>query len=117
MTIERNMIYHWEMETSDGLVLKQYVNGKENTWKTLDTDKVVRVSFIPAIDILPRHDVFIDHSKGEKFIRRFGRGFQKARWQFRLGEYINCCVTNRYRFWVFSSGKTLITHKDYEVYI
>lgn len=113
-----NMIYSWEMQTKDGNVLKQYEkDGKENTWKTLDPDQVVRISFIPAIKALPQHDIFIDHSKGEKFVRRFGRGFIKARWQFQLGEYVNCIVTNRYRFWVFSSGRVMITNVDHEVYI
>lgn len=113
-----NMVYRYEMETLDGTVLKQFEDdGTENTWKSLDTDKIIRVTFIPAIATLPTHNVFIDHSAGEKFIRRFARGFLKQKIGFNLAEYVNCIVTNRYRFWVFSNGNCLITQKNYEVYI
>ena len=41
-----NVMYSWEFETADGVVLAQYSeDGKENTWKSLDPDQVVRVSF------------------------------------------------------------------------
>jgi len=114
-----NMIYAWELETKSGEVIKQYSeDGKENTWKTVDPDSVVRFSFIPTIGVLPRHDVLIDYNSGEKFIRRFGRGIMRQKSSgIQLEEYLNCCVTNRYRLWVFSSGRTLITKPDYEVYI
>ena len=109
-----NMHYQWEMETADGKILRQFEeDGKENTWKGLDVDKVVRVSILPLLTFLPRHDVFIDISKGERFIRRFGRGFHKQKNEFRLTEYINCVVTNRYRLWVFSDGRTITTRHDY----
>ena len=203
-------LYSWEMETSDGTTLKQYEDdGKENTWTTLDVDKVVRVSIVPTISVLPRHDCFIDISKGERFIRRFRRVVQKKSQtnldtlmencykvnrnmtiieafqlfndtqdgdlfsvfvtkHLRLDEksdffkqlierygadatidtivgrfgfiktvhkwgvfldflgfpknenkesFIECITTNRYRMWIFSSGKVLITRPDYEVYI
>ena len=111
--------YKWEMESSDGLILAQYdENGIEQTWKKLDTEKIIRVSFIPNIPLLSRHDVFIDKLSGEKFIKRFGRGFIKQKPNgFKLSEYINCCVTNRYRFWVFSNGYSMVTHKNYELRI
>jgi hypothetical protein len=113
-------LYSWEIETVDGIITKQYSeSGEEQSWKSLDTEKIVRCSFLPAVGILPRHDVLIDLVEGERFIKRFGRGFLKQRESgIELREYLNCCVTNNYRFWVFaSSGRTLVTRKDYEVYI
>ena len=70
-------MYNWEMETSDGTVLKQYnEDGSENTWKQLDVDKVVRVTYMPKIAMLPSHTCLIDISKGERFIRRFRSNFR-----------------------------------------
>lgn len=111
-----NQLYMWEMETEDGLVLPQYEEGKENTWKTLDTEKIIRVSFVPRISILPQHNVIINKKAGEKFIKRFARGFIKLH-AGGLKEYANCVVTNRYRFWVFSNGSTMVTDRNYEVYL
>lgn len=111
-------VYRYEMETVDGSVLKQFNDdGSENTWKSLDPDKIVRVTFTPTIGVLPTHNVLIDVSKGERFIKRFGRAFLKQKIGFNMAEYINCIETNNYRFWVFSTGSCLITRKDYEVYI
>ena len=114
-----NQLYHWQMETSDGVILDQYdEKSNEQTWKKLKPESIVRVSFLPTLQILPRHDVFIDIRDGERFIKRFGRGFMKNRGDgFKLKEYLNCCVTNRYRFWVFSGGRTMVTKRDYEVYL
>jgi len=118
MTIKANLIYTWEMELADKTILKQYEpDGKENTWKSLAIDQIVRVGFVPSIAILPKHNVIIDRDKGIRFVRRFGRGFIKQKDGFRLSEYVNCVVTNRYRFWVFSNGSTLVTDPDYELYI
>jgi len=116
MKLNINTIYQWELETSDGIILKQFDENRiEQSWKQVDADKVVRVSFIPQLEILPRHNIFIDHTKGEKFIRRFGRGFIRQKSTgFKLSEYVYCCVTNRYKFWVFPNGHTMITHPDYE---
>lgn len=111
-----NATYTWEMESNKGQVLSQYEkDGTENKWTKINPDDVVRISYIPAIPILPRHDIFIDHSKGEKFIRRFGRGFLRARNKFELKEYLYCAVTNRYKFWLFHTGRVLITNTEYEV--
>lgn len=112
-----NQIYRWQMEMADGTILDQYdEHGNEQSWKKLKTESIVRVSFLPILDVLPRHDVFIDISDGERFVRRFGRGFLKDDGGgYKLMQYVNCCVTNRYRFWVFSNGQTLITKRDYEV--
>jgi len=106
------------METANGQILDQYdEQGNEQSWKKLRPEDVVRVSFLPTVALLPRHDVFIDIKDGERFIRRFGRGFMKQApgEGFRLRQYLNCCVTNRYRFWSFSNGRALVTRKDYEV--
>lgn len=113
-----NEVYVWEMETADGQVLSQYDKaGEEQNWQTLPLDKIVRVSLIPRIPSIERHDCLIDIDKGERFIRRFGRGFLKFRDGYKLTIYINCIVTNNYRFWVFSDGRVLVTEKDYEVYL
>jgi len=117
--LKPNTIYAWELETNTGQVISQYnPDGQENTWKSVSPDSVVRFSFIPTVNILPRHDAFIDASVGEKFIKRFARGFMRQNAQgIQLKEYVNCCVTNRYRFWVFSNGRALVTRADYEVYL
>lgn len=114
-----NKVYWWEIETVDGAVLRQFGDdGKENTWKSLDPDKVVRVSFTPIVKTLPRHDFLIPIDKGVKFIRRFGRAFLKQADGFNMSEYANCIVTNKYRAYVFhSSGQVLVTDKNHEVYI
>jgi hypothetical protein len=208
--MEFSKLYQWEMETSDNQVLKQYEeDGKENTWTSLDPNKIVRVSFLPSLSILPRHDCLIDISSGERFIKRFRRNAHKHTTtnmdtlmsncykvtrdmcisdalklfndtqdsdllsvfvvkHLRLDEksnffkqlierwgaeatilttiekiglnrdihkwgtwlefmgfpknsveevFVECIVTNRYRMWVFSKGRVLITRNDYEVYI
>ena len=115
-----NMVYSWEMETVDGVILKQYEeNGKENTWKNLDVSKIVRVSFIPCIPILPRHELLIDIDQGDRFVRRFGRGFIKHDKAdgFGLKIYLNCIVTNRCRFYVISNGRAVCTHRDHDIYL
>lgn len=115
--MEPNSFYSWEIETADGDIRAQYdTDGKEQTWKTMPIDRVARVSFIPAIPILPRHDVLIDIENGEQFVRRFGRGFiRQGPDGLRLQEYLNCCVTNKYRIYVFSTGRVMATHQDMEI--
>jgi hypothetical protein len=49
--------------------------------------------------------------------RRFARGFMRG-----LGggmmDYVHCVVCDGFRFWLFStSGETLITDEDSELYI
>ena len=115
-----NNLYSWEIETADGAVLGQYdADGVEQSWKTIDANSVVRVSFIPAVPMLPRHDVIIDASAGERFVKRFGRGFiRQSEAGFQLHEYLNCVETSRYRLYVFSTtGRTMVTRPDYEVYL
>ncbi len=105
------------METADGEVRRQYdESGKEQTWKTLPLHRIVRVSFIPAVNLLPKHDILLDLTQGDQFVRRFGRGFMKLTNDgVRLKEYLNCCVTNKYRAWVFSSGRMIITPPELEI--
>jgi len=119
MNTKLNLIYKWEIQTIDDVILNQYdENGCENSWKTLELDKIIRASFIPTINIFPRHDVIIDIEKGDRFIKRFSRGFISQKTGFKLSECVNCFVTNKYRLYVFSTnGRSLITHKDYELYI
>jgi hypothetical protein len=111
-------LYYWELELSTGEVHRQYdKNGHVYSWKDIEKlDLVVRASMIPKLNGLPRHDVFIDISKGEKFIKKFGRGFIKqGNDGFKLRQYLHCIETNKYRLWVFPDGKTLTTRPDYEV--
>ncbi len=117
--IRPNSTYYWEIETVDNVIRKQYdEKGIEQTWKDLPLDKIIRVSFIPVVQILPRHDFFIDIVKGERFLRRFGRAFMKQTSEGTvLAEYINCIVTNKYRAWVFSTGRVVLTHVDFELYL
>lgn len=114
-----NDLYYWEIERSDGEIFSQWSpNGNETRWRDVDKlELVVRASLIPKISTLPRHDCFIDISKGEKFIKRFGRGFIKQSNNFKLSQYLNCIVTNKYRLWVFPDGRTMITPPDREVYL
>ena len=115
-----NIIYKWEMETADGEVTKQYLpDGKEQTWKNLDIKRIVRVSFLPSINLLPVHTLLIDISNGDRFIRRFGRGFLKYSKDegYGLKLYLNCIVTNRCRFYVISNGRAVCTHRDHEIYL
>ena len=112
-------LYKWQIEFQNGEIINQYdLEGQERSSKIIDANSVVRVSYIPVLPILPKHDIVIDKRKGEYFIRRFQRGFIKHQKDgFKLREYLHCCITNRYRVYIFSSGNVLITHKDYELYL
>lgn len=113
-------LYKWQLELEDGSIVDQYESdsGNENSTKKIDPSIVVRVSYLPVLPILPKHDIFIARNLGEKFIKRFQRGFIKQQSSgFKLNEYLHCCITNKYRFYLFSSGNVIITHKDYELYL
>jgi len=113
-----NQLYTWEFETNDGVILKQFdEGGKEHPWTEVDKDKVVRISLCPTLPIMPKHTILINHIKGEKFVRRFARGFIKQSNNMKLSEYVHCIVTNKYRLWVFCDGKCVVTDKDHEIYI
>lgn len=116
--MEPSKHYAWEMQLMDGTVRKQYEGGAEQTWKTLPLDQVVRVSFVPQVPLLPLHHIMIDITAAEQFVKRFGRGFMKqGKDGFKLWEYVNCCVTNHHRTWVFSGGGVIVTRSDYELYL
>ena len=111
--------YGWEVETISHEVIRQYnEDGSENPSTLIPFDQVVRFSVVPRVEWLPRHDVLVDPSRGERVVRRFGRGIMKNRGDgIKLAEYLQCVVTNSYRLWVFStSGRALVANADYEVY-
>ena len=95
-------------------VLNRYDNGREQSSKLVDPKKVIRVSLIPAIPLLPRHDIHINSERGEYFVKWFGRGILK---NYTLAHYLNCVETNRYRVWVHADGKVWITGPKEEVYL
>ena len=74
-------IYQWEVEDVFHRDIRQYnEDGSENPSTLIVPAEVVRVSIVPRIPIkLPRHDVLLDHGKNERFIKRFGRGFEKKK--------------------------------------
>lgn len=120
--MEISEIYQWEVEHSDHSVIRQYNDdGSENPSTMIKVDEVVRASILPRIpEGRPRHDILLDLSKGEKFIKRFGRGIMKNLngKDYSLFEYVHCIETSHYRFWIFSnSGQSLVTNPEFEVYL
>jgi hypothetical protein len=112
--------YGWEVEHEGGTVLRQYnEDGSENPSTKILPGEVVRASIMPRVIGLPRHDVLISRFRGERFVRRFGRGFLKVRGDgVRHTEYLQCIETTRYKIWVSSvTGQVLVTHRDEEVYL
>ncbi len=113
-------LYGWEVEDDEHNVVRQYnEDGSENPSTLIPVDKVVRASIIPRIEGLVRHDVLLDWEKGHKFVKRFGRGFIKQKEDgLKLTEYLQVIITTNYRLYVFSTtGQSLVTDKDFEVYI
>lgn len=112
--------YIWEVHTIEDVVYNQYLeSGQEVSFSIVPLDKVCRISLIPRIPYLQRHDCILDYSKGDRIVNRFGRGIMQHTGQaFTVVEYLQCIQTNNYRLWVFSStGRCLVTHKDFELYI
>jgi len=111
-------VFQWEVEGPGGIVRQYNDNGSENP-STLIPEDVVRISIIPFAGGVLRHDVIINKDKGERFVKRFGRGIIKNRGGgYGLVEYLHCIQTNNYRFWVFSTtGQSLVTAPDFEVYL
>jgi len=97
--------YSFEIELKDGTTI---TSGNDYL-----PESVVRVSLIPQIAILPRHDIiFTDF----KFVKRFGRGFLKQ--GTGMKEYLQCIITTQFRFYLKSSnGAVLITEQNYELYL
>ena len=113
-------LYMWEFELNDGVTYQQYDEaGNERPSTIVLPQDVIRISIVPRIPIFPRHDCFIDHTKGELFVRRFGRGIMKVvNGEYRCVEYLHCVVTSNYRLYVLSSnGRVVVTDKDYELYL
>jgi len=97
--------YNYEIELSDGSIITDHNN--------FDFNKVVRISYIPTIGLLPRHDIIFN---GFKFKKRFSRGFVGLSKGMR--EYLHCVVTNKFRMYIKSStGQVIITPYDYEMYL
>lgn len=98
-------MYSFEIELDDGTTITRGDN--------FDKDKVVRISYIPTIDLVPRHDIIFDGFNLEK---RFSRTFFKT--STGLKERLHIIITDKFRMYIFSkSGKVLITDKDYELYL
>ena len=111
-------LYYWEVEMQNGDIFRQWSkdNGNECSWKDIkDPWNIVRASLIPKLDVLPRHDCIIDSGNGERFVKRFGRGFLKMREGFELKRYLHCIVTNKYKLWVFPNGSSMITGPQQEI--
>jgi|GEM_PF-3193863 len=112
--------FGWEVEIVGHRTVSQYnEDGTENPSSMIEPAKVVRASILPRILVMPRHDLLLDPEKENRFIRRFGRGILKDRGQGQeLVEYIHCLVTTHYRVYVLStSGQSLVTGPDYELYL
>jgi len=83
--------YGWEAEHADGSVLSQYNGcGVETPSTEIRADEVARFSLLPRFPNLVRHDVLLDRAVGERFVRRFGRGFHK-RAETNLDEILALC--------------------------
>ena len=96
------------------VVLNRYDDGREQSSKLVDPKKVIRVSLLPIIPLLPQHTIYINSEKGEYFVKWFGRGIFKNR---TLAHYLNCVETNRYRVWVHTDGRVWVTGPTEEVYL
>ena len=94
--------YRWEAEKTNGEIIT--TGG--------DLTACVRVSFIPEVIGLPRHDL-----TGVRLVRRFGRGFLRVMGN-KANEYVHCALCRGFRFYLRSSdGTVLITPVDYELYL
>ena len=104
--IEITERYNWEIELKDGTIVTDH--------NDFNFNDVIRVSFIPTIGFLPRHDVVVD---GFKVRKRFARGFIAVGKQG-YKEYLHVLVTNSFRLYLKSStGQVIITPRDYEMRI
>lgn len=95
--------YKYEIEIEDGTIIIDHNN--------FDKNKVIRVSYLPSIVLLPRHDIIF---KGFKFKKRFSR--VTMGWNSIVKECLHCVVTDRFRVYLRSTnGQIMIVHKDYEL--
>ena len=98
--------YNWEVELKNGTVIT-----KENNFNPKD---VARVSFVPTILLLPRHDVIFLNADF-KYKKRFCRAMMN--WGSILKEYLHCVRTDKFSFYVRSTtGQAILTCADYELY-
>ena len=99
--------YTYEIELRDGSIHKGV--------KGLDKDQVVRVSFIPAIELFPRHDIFFYSFKFKKLIMR---SFLELNTADKVKNKIFILTTDKFKLHVFfDTGISLITNEDYDLYI
>jgi len=97
--------YKWEVELEDSTIISD--------GRIEDPEKVIRISYIPTITIYPRHDIMFGDVR---FIKRFTRSFMGLNGP--LKEYLHCVITSQFRLYLFSSsGRTLITQADYDLYL
>jgi hypothetical protein len=97
--------YSYEIELENGEIF----TNKDD----YDINQVVRVSFIPQLLLFPRHDLIFTSYKFEKRFCRITMGIGAN-----IQECIHCVITDSFRFYLRSSnGQTIITDKDYELYI
>lgn len=98
-------IYTYEIELKNGTIITDSNN--------FSKDDVKRLSYIPTIPFLPRHDFIFDKIRFERRLGRVSMKYYKG-----VIEYLHICVTSTFRVYLFSSsGRTLITNKNYELYI
>lgn len=103
MSVKNN--YKYEIELKDGTIVTNHNNFKP--------EDVVRISFIPDLFLLPRHDIIF---KGFTFVKRFDR--VSMQWDSKIKERLLCVITDKFRIYIKSSnGQSLIVHRDYELYI
>ena len=98
--MEPNETYKWQVELTDSTVINRDDVAKDKSlWENLDFNLICKVTLVPQSAILPIHHVLINKHLGEKFVKRFGRGYKKQTPEgFKLLEYAHCVATNKYRF-------------------
>jgi len=102
--------YTWELETVDGQV---YRRGGGTRWQDVPAATVLRASLVPNAVGLSRVDVFCHQD--DQFAAWFGKGFLKQSAHFNLTEYVQCIQTTQRRVWVWSDGRVLVTHPDFDL--
>jgi len=95
-------VYDWEIELKDGSIITE-----GNKFKFED---VIRCSYISKLPLFPRHDIVFQDFK---LVKRFARAFMG--WNSIVGEYLHCCITDKFRIYIKSTnGSCIITPQYYE---
>ncbi len=119
MNLNPHTVYHWQIEhqtvTGNSLVLDRFNGGREMSSKSVDPATVIRVSLLPQIAILPKHDILIDKANGDCFVKWFGRVIHKP--TKNIVYYINCVQTLKFRVWVYTDGRVQVTPPEMEIYL